>query len=416
MKSTLDTNIISKKLLAYLLSLAIVINPISIQAEGPYEVIKEYIDQVSTFTPNVENLDSFIKLLEDFMNELSHLNTDFVQEINIKELRFQVKKILTICKENSSIEKIQMAHKTFMKVHNGPEVSQVESYWDYFTTKIYDFFRHPYVLMAVGSIITILIAYLLSDHIKNFFGDDANGLVNGISVKLGKLHISESLDLKTLNRITNLQLSGRGISDISQIVKLKNLRVLNLELNSIENFEPLNELKQLKSLNLSNTLSSTTNVNTYDICSSLTELPYLEDLDLSSNEITDIGPLENLSNLQKLNLSDNRISDIFSLDHFYQLKDLNLDSNKISDLSPLQNLKGLKKVLLRRNQVSDLHYLRKLTNLTHLDLSYNKLEDIYPLNTLINLKKLDIYQNPKVTRESIEGLKKDLGPHLYITY
>ena len=64
--------------------------------------------------------------------------------------------------------------------------------------------------------------------------------------------------------------------------------------------------------------------------------------------------------------------------------------NKISDLTPLENLTNLKVLRLSCNAVSDLSPLRNLTNLGWLDLHENRITDVSPLADLTDLYKLDI--------------------------
>src|SRR5687768_1744031 len=55
------------------------------------------------------------------------------------------------------------------------------------------------------------------------------------------------------------------------------------------------------------------------------------------------------------------------------LKELNLGSNEISDISPLSQLTNLTSLDLDSNEISDISPLSQLTNLTSLDLSSNKI-------------------------------------------
>ena len=88
----------------------------------------------------------------------------------------------------------------------------------------------------------------------------------------------------------------------------------------------------------------------------------LEVLNLKNNEINNIGPVKNLrsSNLQKIDLSDNQIEDLKPLQDLEtkKLKYLNLEKNNISNITPLQILniknRGLKKINLRNNKIEKL--------------------------------------------------------------
>src|SRR4028119_1517820 len=71
------------------------------------------------------------------------------------------------------------------------------------------------------------------------------------------------------------------------------------------------------------------------------KLSSLTGLNLSSNEISDIKPLESLTNLTLLNLSSNEISDIKPLESLTNLNLLDLRNNQISDIKPLESLTNL---------------------------------------------------------------------------
>ena len=121
----------------------------------------------------------------------------------------------------------------------------------------------------------------------------------------------------------------------------------------------------------------------------LESLTNLKWLDLGNNQISDIKPLQSLTNLRDLFLNDNQISDIKPLQSLTNLFNLNLSDNQISDIKPLQSL-TLTLLNLNRNQISDIKPLQSLTSLISLDLFNNQISDIKPLQSLTNLNSLDI--------------------------
>ncbi|MEG4069690.1 leucine-rich repeat domain-containing protein [Microcoleus sp. Pol11C2] len=125
----------------------------------------------------------------------------------------------------------------------------------------------------------------------------------------------------------------------------------------------------------------------------LQSLTNLTELDLDSNQISDITPLQSLTNLTCLNLRDNQRSDITPLQSLTNLTELGLGDNQISDITPLQSLTNLTELDLGDNQISDITPLQSLTNLTCLNLGDNQISDITPLQSLTNLTKLYLYSN-----------------------
>ncbi|MFQ5870248.1 MAG: leucine-rich repeat domain-containing protein, partial [Candidatus Zixiibacteriota bacterium] len=114
---------------------------------------------------------------------------------------------------------------------------------------------------------------------------------------------------------------------------------------------------------------------------------------LPFNEISDITPLQNLTQLYSLDLFSNQISDITSLQNLAQLTWLDLELNQISDLTPLENLTELTWLRLRANQIAEIDRLQNLTQLTGLFLGDNQISDITPLQNLTQLMWLDLGYN-----------------------
>ena len=82
----------------------------------------------------------------------------------------------------------------------------------------------------------------------------------------------------------------------------------------------------------------------------------LSQLDLQSNEITDLWPLSGMSGLDWLFINNNEIADISPLSGLTDLDFLLLQDNEISDIWPLSQNAGLDEgdlVDLRHNPLDD---------------------------------------------------------------
>lgn len=86
-------------------------------------------------------------------------------------------------------------------------------------------------------------------------------------------------------------------------------------------------------------------------------LPYLEVLDLSWNNITQIENLDGFSYLKTLDLRDNKITTIENLDKLPQLKTLRLSKNKISKIENLDFLTELRELELGETLISEIENL-----------------------------------------------------------
>ncbi|MEG4878875.1 leucine-rich repeat domain-containing protein, partial [Microcoleus sp. CZ3-B4] len=160
---------------------------------------------------------------------------------------------------------------------------------------------------------------------------------------------------------------------------------LYLSNNQISDITPLQSLTNLTHLNLyGNQISDIT---------PLQSLTNLTNLYLHCNQISDITLLQSLTNLTKLYLSNNQISDITPLQSLTNLTHLHLYNNQISDITPLQSLTNLTYLNLANNQISDITLLQSLTNLTDLHLYNNQISDITPLQSLTNLSFMDLRNN-----------------------
>lgn len=108
-----------------------------------------------------------------------------------------------------------------------------------------------------------------------------------------------------------------NISDLAGVEQLKNLRLLELEGQQIEDITPL--------LGLEN----------------------LEQLSLNCNPLRSLEGIENLSNLKKLDISGTDVSDLTPVLKLENLEQLIIDDTDINDLSGIENMKNLKFISIR---------------------------------------------------------------------
>ncbi|CAL6023191.1 NACHT_domain-containing protein [Hexamita inflata] len=235
--------------------------------------------------------------------------------------------------------------------------------------------------------------------------------------------------ISCLSYLTELNLSRNKISDISAISKLKNLKKLDLTRNCIEDISALQSLPDLSHLYLSyNKLSSYTlalpnlvelvlSANTLQDKSGLQYSPKLEildlsgtettdlrtippqlfglkDLDLSSNNLTEISYLSNFVDLQNLELGGNyQLQNIGPLQFCTQLSKLRIHATNVSDIWPLQFMNNLQTLYMLNTQVMDLHPLQHLYKLEKIYAEYTRIIDVSPLSKLTQLKALFFKQN-----------------------
>ena len=136
----------------------------------------------------------------------------------------------------------------------------------------------------------------------------------------------------------------------------------------------------------------------------LAGLTQLTRLGLWFNQISDITPTAGLTNLTALGLESNVISDISPLVELTQLTWLDISSNEVQDISSLAGLTQLTKLFLTENAISDLSPLAGLTQLIWLFLGGNEISDVAPLVDLVNLEFLQLSGNPVTDASPLRSL------------
>jgi small GTP-binding protein len=138
----------------------------------------------------------------------------------------------------------------------------------------------------------------------------------------------------------------------------------------------------------------------------------LQSLNLSENQISDIGSLEKLTSLKTLELNNNKnsIIEISSLGKLISLQSLHLSGNQINDLHFLDKQVGLEILDLSKNKINDISFLKNLTGLKELYLSYNKICDLTPLRHLIIEQGLTINLIHSTTGISVDNNPLTIPP------
>ena len=151
--------------------------------------------------------------------------------------------------------------------------------------------------------------------------------------------------------------------------------------------------------------------------SALSACTKLEKLDLRDNKIEDLSPLVELPNLKWLCIWNNEVEDINPLLSLRELEYFDADSNKISDISVLEYLTKLDEVWLNRNPLKSIKPLSALTELTRLGLAETGLDDdaLDSLMKLEKLKELNIKGNGDLSAAKFEALQKAL-PNCVISH
>ena len=261
--------------------------------------------------------------------------------------------------------------------------------------------------------------------------------------------------LSVCTKLTKLDLSDNSISDISALVDIPGLTELDLSDNSISDISPLVSMTKLTTLDLSN--------NSIKSVAALKELTKLTELQIDGNKLGSFSVIGKLTALKTLGLNDTGLkdSDLSSLYTLKNLKKLNIEDNSaltesgvsalqkklpgctishselarsielggksfpadsetveatdlgLTDISRASGFTNVKHMDLSKNQISSVSALSTLTSLESLDLSDNKITDVSALHSLTNLKQLWLGGN-NISADQIDALRAAL-PDCYIS-
>ena len=203
--------------------------------------------------------------------------------------------------------------------------------------------------------------------------------------------INEIKGLDNKMNLEELTFNGNSISDISMLKSLKNLKVLSLNNNNISDITPLSNNTNLYTLNLKGNKEIDGDRSNYTG----------ERLDALNKigEILDRGGTINL--------------DIDKLGLFTNYKTLELSSQNLTTLEPLEGLTQLTNLTLSYNNLTlqdekSQEILKSMTKLTALNLRNNNLKDISAINSLKNLSRLNLLNND-INLVEIEDIISNLG-------
>ena len=151
-----------------------------------------------------------------------------------------------------------------------------------------------------------------------------------------------------VNKVSTLDLGGKGISDLGGLAKFKNLKKLTLSSNKVSNLAPIAELTNLEELILNN--------NQLKSIDALGKLTKLTKLHMNNCGLTSFNvDLSKLTNLIELRVERNSLisKGIEKLPTNGKLDRIYLNNNQISDLTGYGNITSLKALYVDNNNVKN---------------------------------------------------------------
>ena len=191
---------------------------------------------------------------------------------------------------------------------------------------------------------------------------------------------------KQAEKLIKLSADHKNIYDLAGLEYFRNLETINLGNNPlgsdeynydtfqqiVTNLEPLGQLPKLKELDLINC-----NIENISFLNSLSQYGTITTLSLSNNYITDLTPLSDLTSLIRLDLYYNFIDNVDPLSTLINLEFLDLGNNynyyttdAITNIEKLATLVNLKDLNLEQSYfLNNIEPLRNLTALERLNLN-----------------------------------------------
>ncbi|MBN1115399.1 MAG: hypothetical protein JXA66_08665 [Oligoflexia bacterium] len=214
---------------------------------------------------------------------------------------------------------------------------------------------------------------LISVHLGNAYG------IGKLAKSLKRLDVSynsiENLrGIQKLYFLEELNISYNLLSDLNGIEELAELRYLDVSGNLIKNPGEITKCGKLETLIAKNCELASLQELAPPASPGEAPLKNLKVLDVSTNEIEELTPVSSFGNLRQLYINDNLLITLEGLAN-PQLRIIEANNNRISSVAGLlnANLNNLAVLRLRRNYIIDTGELFYYLNLKELDLGSNQL-------------------------------------------
>jgi internalin A len=197
-------------------------------------------------------------------------------------------------------------------------------------------------------------------------------------------NVQQLAPVKNMPSLTMLSASNNNIEDLENLSALPVLNTLVLSGINLKNADRLPEMPNLSFLNVSD--------NNLDDLSKLVKYKELEELDIDNNPVHDFTPLMSFTKLRLIkavSVASNNFSPLFQLP---AVEHLDISKNNIQQLFLTEINKNITSLYISDNNLSDISFLNNLPNLIFLDLRKNQVSDISPVIPLVK-KGLEVTLN-----------------------
>jgi hypothetical protein len=209
--------------------------------------------------------------------------------------------------------------------------------------------------------------------------------------------------LKKLTGLKNLALFNVGVSDTEFLKTFTKLRYLNLDFNSIEDISFVSEMPYLKTLSLSH--------NPVSDITPLVKCYSLSGLDLSFTKVTsaELIPMS----VNRLSLQSTGLDDLDRLKKLFFLNYLDISKNNVSDISVIKRFKYLEEFCAADNKITNIDVLAN-SDIDIIRMTGNNITDFSPLFTLWLNNPREIHMD--FDDETAQKLREELQTCLVENY
>ncbi len=226
------------------------------------------------------------------------------------------------------------------------------------------------IFLFAGHLIVVVNGELVLSNARSYENHDSNVTDKDLE------------NLKYLSNLERLWLFAPQIKSISFVSGMKDLKSFSVESQNIADLNLLKNCEKLETLNLFHT-----NLTNLDIFAGNTELRVLDIY--TGNPVQDISALQQMGKLEQLSISSSELTDISPIGSLSNLTILEMSCGSVNDISPLIGCKSLNHLSLGGcKQVTDISPLAELKNLEEFHVFGTAISDFSPLLSMESLKKV----------------------------
>lgn len=191
-----------------------------------------------------------------------------------------------------------------------------------------------------------------------------------------------------INLSGTLDLTKKGITNLTGAEYLINVDTLILTNNNISSLEPIKNLYRIRMLDVS--YNKLTSLDGY-----ILEIESLEEFYAEDNKIAEVTAPGTLSNIKTLSLKNNALTQLPAMDKFSALSSLDISGNKLTSLQLSDNLAStLVNLDASKNAITSTSSFASYTSLQTVNLASNQLS-AFPkgITAVISLQELQLQNN-----------------------